>query len=38
MGSFNTTCAVSNTPIREGDKVRLFFLLSHKFSYNFDPL
>ncbi|QOI71855.1 hypothetical protein pEaSNUABM47_00372 [Erwinia phage pEa_SNUABM_47] len=38
MGSFNTTCAVSNTPIREGDKVRLFFLLSHRFSYNFDPL
>ncbi|SOK58651.1 Phage protein [Yersinia phage fHe-Yen9-04] len=38
MGSFHTTCAVSNTPIREGDKVRLFFLVSHQFSYRYDPL
>lgn len=36
MGSFNTTCGVSNTSIREGDKVRLFFLLSNQFSYKFD--
>lgn len=37
MGSFNTTCAVSHASIRDGDKVRLFFLLSNQFSYNFDP-
>ncbi len=37
MGSFNTTCGVSNTSIREGDKVRLFFLLSKSFNYKFDP-
>ena len=30
MGSFNTTCAVSNTPILEGDEVRLFLLASNK--------
>jgi hypothetical protein len=30
MGSFNTTCAVSNTPILEGDEVRLFLLASSK--------
>jgi hypothetical protein len=30
MGSFNTTCAVSNSPIREGDEVRLFLLASKK--------
>ncbi|UYE98802.1 hypothetical protein XbC2_374 [Xanthomonas phage XbC2] len=30
MGSFNTTCAVSNTPIIEGDDVRLFLLASSK--------
>lgn len=29
MGSFNTTCAISNAPIRDGDKVRLFFLKSN---------
>lgn len=29
MGSFNTTCAVSNTPILEGDEVRLFLLASN---------
>lgn len=28
MGSFNTTCAISHTPIRPNDKVRLFFLAS----------
>lgn len=38
MGSFNTTCAISKSPIREGDKVRLFFLVSKAF-FNpyFDP-
>lgn len=34
MGSFNTTCAVSHASIRDGDKVRLFFLLSNQFSKN----
>lgn len=29
MGSFNTTCAISNTPILEGDEVRLFLLASN---------
>ncbi|AFC21816.1 hypothetical protein GAP32_366 [Cronobacter phage vB_CsaM_GAP32] len=38
MGSFNTTCAVSHSPIREGDKVRLFFLASQPNTYKFDPL
>lgn len=28
MGSFNTTCAVSRAPIREGNKVRLFYVVS----------
>jgi len=37
MGSFNTTCAVSHASIRDGDKVRLFFLLSNNFSYDFNP-
>lgn len=38
MGSFHTTCAVSHSPIREGDKVRLFFLASQPSWYQFDPL
>ena len=38
MGSFNTTCAVSHSPIREGDKVRLFFLVSQPSWYKFDPI
>lgn len=38
MGSFHTTCAVSHSPIREGDKVRLFFLASQPNCYKFDPL
>lgn len=36
MGSWNTTCAVSSTPIINGSKVRLFFLASNKKSYNPD--
>lgn len=28
MGSFNTSCAVTNTPIIEGQDVRLFFLIA----------
>ncbi|AGN30312.1 hypothetical protein VPFG_00314 [Vibrio phage nt-1] len=27
MGSFNTTCAISRTPINEGDEARVFFLI-----------
>ncbi len=38
MGSFHTTCAVSHSPIREGDKVRLFFLASQPSWYQFDPI
>lgn len=38
MGSFHTTCAISHSPIREGDKVRLFFLASQPNWYKFDPL
>lgn len=38
MGSFNTTCAISHAPIREGDKVRLFFLASDAHSYPVDLL
>lgn len=38
MGSFNTTCAISHSPIREGDKVRLFFLASDPRTYKFDPI
>lgn len=34
MGSFNTTCAISHAPIREGDKVRLFFLASESYRHN----
>jgi len=34
MGSFNTTCAISHTPIREGDAVRLFFLKSNSSDHN----
>lgn len=33
MGSFNTTCAISHAPIREGDKVRLFFLASESYRH-----
>lgn len=29
MGSFNSVCGVSRTPIRPGDKVRLFFIVSN---------
>lgn len=36
MGSFNTTCAVSHASIRNGDKVRLFFLLSEYNTYKYD--
>lgn len=38
MGSFNTTCAISRAPIREGDKVRLFFLASDAHTYPVDLL
>lgn len=34
MGSFNTTCAISHAPIREGDKVRLFFLASESYRHS----
>lgn len=34
MGSFNTTCAISHTPIRDGDAVRLFFLKSNSDDHN----
>lgn len=34
MGSFNTTCAISHAPIREGDKVRLFFLASESYRHD----
>lgn len=35
MGSFNTTCAVSRTPILEGQKVRLFFLVWNSFDLHY---
>tara|TARA_B100000700_G_C15063470_1_gene867704 strand:- start:2708 stop:3940 length:1233 start_codon:yes stop_codon:yes gene_type:complete len=35
MGSFNTTCAISKTPITEGQKVRVFFLVMDVFSMNY---
>ena len=36
MGSWNTTCGVSATPIVGGNHVRLFFLASNKNSYDVD--
>lgn len=36
MGSFNTTCAISHSPITPGDKVRLFFLASQA-GFSDDP-
>lgn len=35
MGSFNTTCAVSKTPILEGQKARVFFLVMNTFPLNY---
>ncbi len=34
MGSFNTTCAITNTPIMEGDAARVFFLVMDAYAMN----
>lgn len=36
MGSYYTTCFVSHTPIKNNDKVRLFFIKSNRKTYNVD--
>lgn len=35
MGSFNTTCAVSKTPIRYNQKARVFFLIMNTFEHHY---
>lgn len=35
MGSFNTTCAITRTPIREGQEVRVFFLFIDQFGEDY---
>ncbi|QNJ54828.1 hypothetical protein vBValMR10Z_288 [Vibrio phage vB_ValM_R10Z] len=36
MGSFNTTCAISRTPILEGQKARVFFLVMDTFDQHYN--
>ena len=36
MGSFNTTCAVSKTPILEGQEARVFFLVMNGYPANIE--
>lgn len=35
MGSFNTTCAITKTPILEGQEVRVFFLVIDQFGEDY---
>ncbi len=37
MGCFNGTCAVTQLPIRSGDKVRLFFIAKHEHQFDMGP-
>lgn len=37
MGCFNGTCAVTQLPIRSGDKVRLFFIVKHENQFYLGP-